>query len=267
MASIQKYFIESENIGVYEQIFESAAIIDAHAHLGVDVDGHKLGVKEMLKNLKVNDVNKTVIFPLNDPRAGTDFSYPNERILKAYKEHPSKFIPFFRINPNYDWTAEFNKRVSQGFLGVKLHPRGQAFRIASPSAMKVYEAIEKNNLMLLIHGGFDVPKLAHDLLNVVRKFKNLKLIIGHGGFSDLDMVIELFGERPNVLFDTSAMRFLDLVQLLKGVNYKKVVFGSDIPYYERTLSLQMLVDSATLTSHSPNQIKSMLGGNIERWLK
>ena len=267
MAVLSKYFIESENIGIYEQIFESVTIIDAHTHAGADLDGHKMSVNSLLKSMKENGVNKSFIFPLNDPRAGKNFSFPNERIFRAFRKHPERFIPFFRLDPNHDWKGEFDKRVRQGFKGVKLHPLAQNFRIASSSAMNLYERIEKNNLMLLVHCGFGVDKVAEDLLKVLKRFRHLKLVIGHGGFSDLGEALKLLRERQNVFFETSAMRFFDLVELLSAVSYKRIVFGSDIPYYDQTLSLQMLVDSSNVSGYSPNQIRWMLGGNIEKWLK
>ena len=267
MPALDKYFIESENLGTYEQIFENITIIDSHTHVGSDLDGHTLGVSELRKKMKHNDIDKSIIFPLNDPRAGKTFSYPNDRVLKAFKKHPDRFIPFFRLNPNYEWRKEFNKRLSQGFRGLKMHPSSQNFRIYSSSTSKIYELLEKHNLPILLHCGFGVDQIADDLLKVSKSFKNLKIILGHGGFGELDEVIKLLAERPNVFFETSAMRFFDLVELLHHVSYKKIIFGSDVPYYDQTLSLQMLVDSATLTNHSPNQIKMILGGNIEKWLK
>jgi uncharacterized protein len=267
MAGIQKYFIENENIGVYEQIFENVHIIDSHAHVGVDADGHTLSVPQLLKTMRVNDIDRSIIFPLNDPQAGAVFSGPNERILRSYKSHKEKFIPFFRLDPNHHWKEEFQKRLGQGFRGVKLHPLSQRFAITSPAAMKLYKQMEKDNLILIIHSGFGVENVAESILEVSTTFKNLRVIIAHGGFSELDEAVKRLPERPNVMFETSAMRFFDLVQLLKTVPHKQIVFGSDIPYYDQTLSLQMLVDCATISNHSPNQIRLMLGGNVERWLK
>ena len=217
--------------------------------------------------VKGNGVDRAIIFPMDDPKTGNNFAIPNERILKAYKEHPTKFIPFFRLNPNYEWEKEFQKRVEQGFFGVKLHPRSQNFEMNSAMAMKLYKRIEKENLMLLIHAGFGLDYVADDLNQIARKFPKIRLIVGHGGFPELQNVMKLLRARDNVLFDTSTMRVFDLVELLKRVSYKKMIFGSDIPLYDQTLALQMLVDSATLARQTPNQIRSILGENIQKWLK
>ena len=267
MAGLAKYFIESENIGLYEQIFENVNIIDCHAHIGRDIDGHHMSAGELVKELDRNDIDKAIIFPLNDPHAGSNFSQPNDDIYRAFKFRSTRFIPFFRLNPNNDWKAEFNKRVNQGFKGVKLHPLSQQFSITSPSAMKLYEKIEKENLILMIHSGFGLDRVADQLNTVTKRFPKLKLIIGHGGFVDIENIIKLLKDRNNVLFDTSTMRIFDLITLLKSVSYKKILFGSDIPYYNQTLALQMLIDSANIARETPNQIQSMLGENLQKWLK
>ena len=107
MATLQKYFIESGNIGIYEQIFENINIIDAHTHIGFDIDGHNLNAPTLLESMKRNEINESIIFPANDPRQGKTFNQPNEVIWRAHKKNPDQFIPFFRLNPNHAWKEEF----------------------------------------------------------------------------------------------------------------------------------------------------------------
>jgi len=267
MPGLAKYFIESENIGLYEQILENVTIIDAHTHVGVDVDGSSLSAVALLKSMKQNDINKSIIFPQNDPRAGKTFSQPNEAIYRAYTNNPDKFIPFFRLNPKFDWTNEFEKRVSQKFVGLKLHPSAQNFLITSPKAMKLYEKVQDAGLIMLIHSGFGLSSVAEDLNKIAKTFPKLKILVGHGAFPDLQNAIRLLPKNDNVYFEASTMRIFDLLELLKSVHYSKIVFGSDIPYYDQTLSLQVLIDSATLARKQPHQIRKMLGENMEKWLK
>ncbi|MBI2664063.1 amidohydrolase family protein [Candidatus Woesearchaeota archaeon] len=267
MAALSRYFIESENIGIYEQILERIDIIDAHAHVGVDRDGHKLSAAELVREMKSNDINQAIIFPQDDPAAGRTFAKPNERILRAYKFSPKKFFPFFRLDPNHDFAAEFAKRVDQGFRGIKLHPRAQNFEIASQKAMKLYEKAEKANLILLIHAGFGLDSIAESFSMVAKTFPKLRILVGHGAFPDLEDAVRLLGSRESVMFEVSTMRIFDLLELLKHLPADRIVFGSDIPYYNQTLSLQALIDSATLAGKQPHHIRKMLGENIQKWLK
>lgn len=267
MASLAKYFIENETIGAYEQVLENARIIDVHTHIGRDMDGQALSSPELLRHMKANGIEKAIIFPFNDREAGKDYSSPNEKILNVYKKNPDKYVPFFRLDPNKSWQKEFDKRAGQGFAGLKLHPRSQKFKMSSDSVMKICEKVEKAGLILLMHAGFGLDYVADDLNRIARTFPTLKFLIGHGGFPELERVMRMLKDRANVMFDVSTMRIFDLVELLKNVSYRKIVFGSDIPLYDQTLALQMLVDSAIMAKQKPDHIRRILGGNIERWLK
>ena len=70
-----------------------------------------------------------------------------------------------------------------------------------------------------------------------------------------------------MLFDTSTLRIFDLLNLMNTLEYTKIVFGSDIPYYDFDLALEMVVDTAIICNKNPSQIKAMLGGNILKWFK
>ena len=267
MASLAKYFIENQNIGAYEQVLEDVNIIDVHTHIGKDMDGQALSSPELLMHMKANGVGRAVIFPFNDREAGKDYNIPNQKILNIYKKNPDKYVPFFRLDPNREWQKEFDKRAGQEFFGLKLHPRSQKFKMSSDSVMKICEKVEKAGLILLMHAGFGLDYVADDLNRISKTFPKLKFLVGHGGFPELEKVMSLLKDRANVMFDVSTMRIFDLVELLKNVSYKKIVFGSDVPLYDQALALQMLVDSAIMARQKPNQIRSILGGNIERWLK
>ena len=267
MPSLSKYFIENENIGLYEEIFDNVHIIDSHVHIGLDREGQRLNRLSLLKQMRGNGIDKAIVFPFDDPRAGKDYNYPNERILEAFHKDPTTLVPFFRLSPKNDWKQEYERRAAQGFQGIKLHPRSQNFGMTCPEVMELYERMEKDNLITLIHAGFGLDYMADDLLKIARTFPKLRIIVGHGGFPELERVIQLLKDKDNVAFETSTMRIFDLVELISNVSYKKIFFGSDAPIYDQTLALQMLVDSAALAKQKPNQIKSMLGENVQRWLR
>ncbi|MCK5282443.1 MAG: amidohydrolase family protein [Nanoarchaeota archaeon] len=262
-----KYSITSENIGIYEEIFENVTIVDCHTHIGKDKDQHKLSPDSLIKAMNASKVNKAIILPLNDPYNTRDFNEPNDAVWLASKVYKDRLIPFFRLNPHFKWQDEFKLRLGQGFKGVKLHPRSQKFALTFSKAMKIYEACEKNNLVILIHTGFGLEAIADDLLTITKKFPALKLIIGHSGFVDLDNVIKKISKLDNVIFDTSSLRIFDLFDLLKKVDYHKISFGSDIPYYDIDLALEGVIDSAITVGKTPNQIRKILGGNILKWFR
>jgi hypothetical protein len=259
------YSITSENIGIYEEIFENVKVVDAHAHIGIDKDGHKITADSLIKAMDASNVDKALIFPLNPPKDSVNFNRSNDAILLAAKFYKERFIPFFRLDPNKKWKKEFETRLSQGFKGLKLHPRSQNFRLMSSKVAKIYEECEKNNLPILFHTGFGLEEIAEDLLQISKRFSKLKIILGHAGFVDMDNVIKKLSKRNNVLFETSSLKIFDLFDLLKAVDCQKIIFGSDAPYYDIDLALEGLIDSAITVGRTATQIKKILGENILKW--
>lgn len=261
------YSLTSENIGIYEEIFENVKIIDTHAHIGKDEDGHSMSADKLIKYMDTANINKSIVFPLNDNNHSVNFNESNDAILLAAKVYQDRFIPFFRLDPNKSWKEEFNLRLGQGFKGIKLHPRSQNFKLTSSKVMGIYEEAEKNNIAILVHTGFGLEEVAEELVEITKKFSNLKIIIGHAGFVDLDNVIKKLGKKENIIFDTSTLKIFDLFDLLKKVDYQKIAFGSDIPYYDIDLALEGLIDSAITVGKTAYQIKKILGGNIAKWFQ
>ena len=259
-------FFDHENFEAYETIFSNVMIVDAHTHIGRDKDGHSIDEAEFMARMKMAHINMAIVFPQNESINNT-FSKANNRVYNFYKKFPHNIIPFFRLNPKSKWKGEYTKRVTQGFMGIKLHPRSQHFGISSGYAMKVYERAEKNRLPVLIHTGFGLESVASEIKKVADTFPRLRLILGHAAFVDLENTIRRVGNKENVLFETSTLRIFDLLKLISSVDYTKIVFGSDVPYYDFDLALEMLVDTAIISNKKPNQIKAILGGNVLKWFK
>ena len=262
-----KYVLNSESIGLYEQIFENLVVVDAHAHIGKDKDMHRMGPEKFIKQMNTSRVDKAIVFPLNDPRDNQNFIIPNDIIYKAYKKYPERLIPFFRLNPHTHWKEETEKRISQGFKGVKLHPRSQEFGLTFSKAMKIYEKAQDENLTVLVHTGFGLGNISAQIKEITDTFPKLKLILGHSAFVDMENTIKKVGNKENVLFETSTVKIFDLFELLERVDYHKIAFGSDLPYYDIDLALEMVIDSAVILKKTPHQIKHILGLNIMKWFK
>ncbi len=261
-----KTFFDPENYGSYKEIFSNVVIVDAHSHLGRDRDGYVINERNFVKQMRFAHVNKAIVFPLNE-QSTHNFSKPNDSVYNFYKKYPENIIPFFRLNPKSNWRKEYEKRVLQGFRGIKLHPRSQDFGINFPEAMKIYDKAEKNGLPVLIHAGFGLTEVADDIKSIAETFPRLRLIIGHSAFVDMEKTISKMAKNENVLFDTSTLKIIDLFTLMNSIDYSMIAFGSDVPYYDFDLALEMLVDTAIICNKNPNHIQAILGGNILKWFK
>lgn len=262
-----KYSWEREILSVYNKILKSMPVADCHVHIGVDEDGEKASAETIIKQMDEMNVSVSSIFPFSDPERGKDFHLPNERVLEASKKYPKRFIPFFRIDPKGPWKKEFNLRVEQGFVGVKLHPSRQKFMMDSKKSVEVFRRAGENNLVVLCHTGLGMVNLAKQVRELVKKVPEVKIILGHAAFVDMDNVIKIVKDMSNIYFDTSAIRTYDLYNLINQIPSDRILFGSDYPFYNYPLSLEMLLHTCLTYKKPINSIKRMLGENLLRIVK
>ncbi len=248
-------------------LLSQTPIWDCHVHLGRDRDGNSLALPHLVEELRRNHIRRAVAFPFDD-RDDQSFHEPNERIHEAAAQYPHQIIPFFRLNPTRAWKEEARLRASQGFRGIKLHPRAQTFSLLSSSAKQIYRFAERSKLPILIHTGLGTERIATQAARIAREFPNLTLILGHAGFVDLGGVISLLRTRQarNIYVETSTLKIYDLYDLLSVCDPRKILFGSDIPYADIEVGLAGLVDCAIMLGHSESNIQRMLGSNLMRCL-
>jgi len=261
------YNWDSENSKIYRNLFKHLIVIDSHLHIGKDKDGIVSTPEGVIKKMDEANISQSIIFPFNEMMIGKNFHSPNNRILKAFKKYPDRFIPFFRLDPLNNWKREFNLRVKQGFIGIKLHPLSQKFKLLDPRVMEIYKEAEKAGLMIILHTGTGMTSIGKNIKKISDKFPKLKIILGHAAYLDLWESIELLRNNQNVFFELSTMKVFDLYKLFKSLPPERIIFGSDYPYHEMKITLETVLDTALVCGRTPKMIKGILGENILKWLK
>jgi len=251
----------------YRALLAGLSIWDIHAHVGCDLDSSRLSAEQLIARLDTAGIEKAVVFPMNDPEQGTCFQEPNEAIWDAYRRYPERLIPFFRLNPNHAWRDEYEVRVAQGFRGIKLHPRSQAFRIAQPEAMEIYSLAEADGLPVLVHTGAGIHQVVDDVRRVVDAHPCLRLILGHSAAQELPECCAHCANCDWVLFDTSTLGREQLRELLSSTDARKIAYGSDVPFHEEGEDVVLLVQVAEEVGLSQADLELILGGNLRRWMQ
>lgn len=231
------------------------------------MDARHLSAEEVISGLDVLGVEKAVIFPMNDPYQGPSFHQPNDLVWAAYQRYPDRVIPFFRLNPNFPASGEYELRVGQGFRGVKLHPRSQSFGITQPEAMEIYGWAEKDGLPILLHTGKGISSVVAEVRAVLDRFPLLRLILGHSARQDLPACCARCGDCDWVLFDTSTLQREQLADLMSRVEPEKIAYGSDVPFTEFGRELVRLLEVAAEVGLARESLEAILGGNLRRWME
>ena len=250
---------------VKEKIPDGTEVFDAHAHIGVDIDGRATTVAEMKAQMDAADVSRSIVFPLNDPNARDDYSGPNDVVWAAYEEYPGYFVPFFRLNPHEDYEAEFERCVERGFRGLKLHPVSQQFELDDKRVVRLLGMAAEVDLPVLVHAGFAMQRIVEPLLPTVERLPDLRLILGHSAMVELLEATRAFRDHQNVLFDTSVVKAKDLFVLFSTLDPARICYGSDIPYGDLPSTLHAAVGAADAAGVGGEDLAGGLSGNIQRW--
>ena len=250
---------------VVEKIPSGTEIFDAHAHIGIDVDGRAMTAEGMRGRMEAAGVVRSIVFPLNDPNALDDFSGPNDVVWDAYEKFPEFFVPFFRLNPHRDYEREFERCVARGFQGLKLHPVSQKFELDDPRVVRLLGMAAEADLPVLIHTGMAMERIVEPLLPTVEAHPELRLILGHAAMVEVLEAVRAFEDHPNVLFETSVVRAKDLYILFSLLDPARICYGSDIPYGDLPATLHATLASAETAGVPEEALPGILSGNIRRW--
>jgi predicted TIM-barrel fold metal-dependent hydrolase len=250
---------------VRSKIPPGVEVFDAHAHIGADVDGRTMTAGGMRERMLAAGVTKSIVFPLNDPNALDDYSGPNDVVWAAYEEFPNFFVPFFRLNPHRDYEKEFERCVTRGFMGLKLHPVSQHFELDDERVVRLFAMAAEANLPVLIHTGFAMRRIVEPLLPTIEAHPTLRIILGHSAMVEVLEAIRAFGDHPNVLFETSVVSAKDLYMLFDSLDAGRVCYGSDIPYGDIPSTLHATLAAAEAAGVEEEQIPGVVSGNIRRW--
>jgi uncharacterized protein len=250
---------------VRDKLPQGGGVFDAHAHIGVDMDGRTMTAEGMRERMLAAGVARSIVFPLNDPNARDDYSGPNDVIWKAHEDHPGFFVPFFRLNPHLDYEKEFERCVERGFMGLKLHPVSQRFELDDERVARLLGMAAEADLPVLIHTGFAMRRVVKPLLPTLEAHPELRLILGHASMVEILEAARAFEDNSNILFETSVVSAKDLYVLFNSVEAGRVCYGSDIPYGDIPSTLHAVLRAAEAAGVPEKQFPAILAGNIRRW--
>jgi uncharacterized protein len=184
-----------------------------------------------------------------------------------------RIIPFASVHPADPDRDEHIKQISRsGLKGIKMHPYYQDFYLDSDAMFEYYEQVCKYDLILVMHTGFDIafehvrradPAM---IVNVVKKFPQLKLITTHlGAWQQWDEVDSgIIGK--NIYMEISfALEYLQpekAKQLFEKHPADYILFGTDSPRTDQQKTLDLLNN----LNLDPARMKKILYTNAQKLL-
>ncbi len=266
----------SEPLERARQIFESfeeqlrqelpagADIVDAHTHLGHDIDGMVGMLDQLLEIMASHGISRANVFCLDEHDRIPAFRAGNDRTLDFAARSDGRLIPFVRLDLTESPIEEAKRCLDLGARGIKLHPRAQKFQLNDTRLAPVFALAAERRVPILIHGGRGLPPIADHLARLVDEYPDAQLIIAHAGIADLSGLAGHFAGKAGVFFDTSVWSPIDLLSFYRLVPPEQIVYASDYPYGMQPQSLLLSIRSARSSGLTGQQLVEILAGNANR---
>ena len=189
----------------------------------------------------------------------------NEFIAREVANSGGKMLGLGTLHPDSeDIKGDIAHLKELGLKGVKLHPDIQAFKLDDYRCLKIYELMEKEDLVLLLHTGdsrYDYSN-PNRLIPILETYTNLKVIGAHfGGYSIWDEAIKVLPHHDNFYVDcSSSFPFIKdknkAVELIKAYGEDRVLFGTDYPMWSPKEEIDYFL-SLDLTDEAKEKILSL----------
>lgn len=157
------------------------------------------------------------------------------------------------VHPDAEDACEEVSRIKLlGLCGVKFHSEYQYFCPDEKRMYPIYEAMEREGLLAVFHGGWD--PYSKDIIRgtpevfaaVARDFPDLKIVVAHLGGMNLwdDVEKHLAGKFDNVYLDVSVIAgYIDEKQLERVIRTHgcdRILYGSDCPWSDPKSEIEMI---------------------------
>jgi uncharacterized protein len=202
-------------------------ITDAHMHVGdFPMFGVRLDEDHLAGYLEHNHIDTGLVFHQDNPM-----------VRRVVQDIPAASALYW-ANPKLgDPIPELRDYLDDPkFRGVKLHPLMDGFHPDDPMVWPIIELLIERDLPALIHCGHPIFSLPWSIEELVARFPEAKIILGHMGHGNIiyiDASIGVAQRHPNVWLETSGMPMsVKVREAVEKVGSDRVMYGSDGPWHE-----------------------------------
>ncbi len=162
-----------------------------------------------------------------------------------------RLIPFPSVHPADPACIDHIRQIqAEGFSGIKLHPFYQDFFADEDRMFDFYEAVVRQDLLLVMHTGYDIafPRIRRadpqKLLGIAETFPDLKLVTTHlGAWQQWDEVSRHLLGRKIYMEMSFALEELGPArarEMILGHPDGYLLFGTDSPWTDQAGTLALL---------------------------
>jgi predicted TIM-barrel fold metal-dependent hydrolase len=229
---------------------EEWLVSDIHIHFGRRSSA-KLTLRQ--KDLKghLEKLNGALIFPFD-----LELVESNQKLIQMLPKLSNTYgLIRFQLVDYLDNFSDFADLLDKPKIaGIKLHPTYDRLPVTHPLFNKVFQELEKRDLLTLIHCG-RWRDVSHCRLAFQRakQHPSIKIIIAHMGGShptNAEVAIRLAKKHPNTYLDTSNCCMPWLIErAVKALGEERFFFGSDFPWGALLPNLYAVLETNLSKTH------------------
>lgn len=234
-------------------------VIDVHGHIGHwTFPTHCASVHHLQDYMERCQIAGTVVS--HSLAITYDFVEGNARLAEAIQDAKGVW-GYITLNPHYlaGSLAELDRyKEHPQFVGVKLHPEQQAYRLTDGNVLVLLEEVSELDLPVLVH---TFPGQTHDLCQVALQFPQIKFIMGHMGGDDWAHGIAAAAARENIWLEpcSSFPAVGKVNRAVEALGSERVLFGSDSNLLHPAFVWGMLEDAGL----SPEEMENIAYRNAQ----
>lgn len=243
--------------------------------------------KELVQNMEVAKIDKSVILPLDFGMVGPTkrgVEEFNDWIFEACSIYPEKFLPFIGVDPQRgDVAIRLVEKYVKHFdaRGIKVYPP-TGWRPDEERLGPFWKVLDDLGMVVVTHSGAVWGPLNEELSRpsyyskVLDKHERLKLVIAHMGGKFRDEMFPLLAKHENAYTDCSALQgWLPsnpemVVSRLKEAADRipdRIFFGTDWPLFELAYSQPYFIELIRTQPWGSEEMKERLfHGNFQRMM-
>lgn len=237
------------------------AVLDCHGHLGTHVDfpAYKSDSDSMVAVMDLLNIERLAV--TSTLACYNDCPRGNAEIEKLLKHYPERFLGYIAVNPNppgqalqeLDRWAHFHRPPL-----IKLHPGLHHYPVTGSHYRPVWDYAHATGAVVLVHTWDSDPNCGPLLFSgIAREHPRARILLGHSGVTwrGYHQAMEAAGQAPNLYLDLSGSQRhrLILERCVERVGAERILFGSDLPYLEASMTL-----AHVLTSRITDQAKEKI---------
>jgi len=203
-------------------------------------------IGDLLRSMDKNHIAKSVLCNI-----ATKPEQFNSILKWSDKIRSERIVPLPSVHPEDKELKERIKLIKkEGFHGIKMHPFYQDFAIDDEKVYPIYEALAENDLLVVMHCGYDIAFPEWDIaspqriVNVINKFPGLKFVATHlGAWKQWDDVEKLMIGKNifmEISFSFGWMPDEKIKELILKHPSDYILFGTDAPWADQGREVENL---------------------------